>query len=571
MSPRRMNVVVTALATLIGVSACHSSPTGLNQQKGPAPTALAVSPSTGTVGTELRVTGTNFRSGATVEVGNFTATAAQLSGDTAAFALVPSGVQANSTYSVKLSNSDGTSVTLQNAFEAVAPTLRFVNSATKPSGNAGSTVIIDGDAFGDVQGPGQVLFSDGAGGTVAATIAQATDWTNTFIVTTVPAGAASGPVAVMTGTGTSDSLPFTVTQNATFSPSTIHWTQTQALPAALSGHRAQYVPIDDTTGTTVQYVYVSGGAGNDSVPVSDVNMAVIQQDGSLGTWSSATALPAGRAFHRMVAATPFNSEVQGSGYLYAMGGIETKNGQPTTTVYRAQLNNDGTLGSWTEVTPLPAPLHSFGAVLFRSAIYIAGGATTDNAPTASVYRATIDTLGNLSDWQPMPDLPSARAYFDFQTFGGYLYAVGGDTAAVDPNDGNYTGNSTKLASVIYAKIDLRSGDVGSWVVNLSTMQKARSKHSALVAGGTIFVSAGLYAAAGTGSSENSYAQINLDGSVGSFAGATGSNTLQSVAGVNLFNHAAIAYVDAAGVAHVMILGGDDVNAPGNKQAAVLFY
>jgi hypothetical protein len=569
MSPGRMNVVVTTLATLATVSACHSSPTGPKQ--GPAPTMMTVSPTTGTVGTELRVGGMNFRSGATVQVGDFSAAAAQVSGDTAAFALVPSGVQAGSTYSVKLSNSDGSSVTLPNAFEAVAPTLRFMNSATKPSGNTGSTVIVEGDAFGDVQGPGQVLFSDGAGGTVAAAIAQATDWTNTFIVTTVPAGAATGPVAVMTGTGTSDSLPFTVTQNATLSPSTIHWTQTQDLPAALSGHRAQFVPIDDSTGTTVQYVYVSGGAGDDSLPVSDVNMAVIQQDGSLGSWSPVTALPVGRAFHRMVAATPFNSKVQGSGYLYAMGGIETKNEQPTTTVYRAQLNRDGTLGSWTEVTSLPAPLHSFGAVLFRSAIYIAGGATTDNAPTASVYRATIDTLGDLSDWQPMPDLPGDRAYFDFQTFGGYLYAVGGDTAAVDPNDGNYTGNSTKLSDVIYAKIDLRSGDVGAWTLNTSAMQKARSKHSALVAGGTIFVSAGLYAAAGTGSSENSYAQINSDGSVGSFAGATGSNTLQSVTGVNLFNHAALAYVDAAGVAHVMILGGDDVNAPGNKQAAVLFY
>jgi hypothetical protein len=59
--------------------------------------------------------------------------------------------------------------------------------------------------------------------------------------------------------------------------------------------------------------------------------------------------------------------------------------------------------------------------------------------------------------------------------------------------------------------------------------------------------------------------------VGSFGGATGSNTLLSEGGVNLFNHAAIAYVDAAGVAHVMILGGDDVNTLGTKRSAVFFY
>ncbi len=103
------------------------------------------------------------------------------------------------------------------------------------------------------------------------------------------------------------------------------------------------------------------------------------------------------------------------------------------------------------------------------------------------------------------------------------------------------------------------------------MQKSRSKHVSLAAGGSLFVSSGLYAAAATGSSENSFATINSDGTIGSFGGATGSNTLQSVGGVNLFNTRGIAYVDASGVAHVMILGGDDVSNPGTKSAKVIFY
>ncbi len=103
------------------------------------------------------------------------------------------------------------------------------------------------------------------------------------------------------------------------------------------------------------------------------------------------------------------------------------------------------------------------------------------------------------------------------------------------------------------------------------MQKSRGKHSALVAGGNVFVSAGLYPGGGNGSSENISAQINSDGSVGSFSGATGSNTLEALGGINLFNHAAIGYVDAAGVAHVMILGGADLNSPGSHQSKVLFY
>ncbi len=564
---RCFTVQLMALSLCCGLLACG----GGTSPEGPSPTISSVSPTTGTVGTELTIKGANFRSGATVQLDSLVATGVEVS-DTVIFASVPGGVKVDSTYGVIVRNSDQTEAKLAAAFRAVAPVLQFVNSATKPSGNIGSTVIVEGNAFGDAQGGGQVLFSNGTGGTVAATIAAAADWTNTFIVTTVPSGAATGPIVVKTGTGTSAALTFTVTQNATFSPSAINWQTTTDLPVAVSGHDALFVPIDNASGQTVQYVYLSGGAANDSVPTTAVAVATIQSNGTLSAWTTTlAALPAARAFHRSVAATPFNSKVKGSGYLYLLGGIETKGGAPMTTVYRAQLNNDGTIGAWTTMTALPAPLHSLGAVVFRSAIYVAGGATTGNAPVATVYRARIDTLGALGSWETMPALPSARAYHGFTTFGGYLYAVGGEAGTVNPDDGNYTSNTTKLGEILYSKIDLRTGGLGSWTLNANALQKQRSKHSALVAGGSIFVSAGLYAAAGTGSSENSYATINSDGTVGSSAGATGSNTLQSVGGANLFNHAAIVYQDAGGVAHVMILGGDDVNAPGSKRKKVMFY
>lgn len=73
---------------------------------------------------------------------------------------------------------------------------------------------------------------------MSVTIASADNWTDTFILTTVPTDAESGPVLVETATGESESLESTVTSSATFSPSTIAWTETQALPLALSGHGA---------------------------------------------------------------------------------------------------------------------------------------------------------------------------------------------------------------------------------------------------------------------------------------------------------------------------------------------
>ena len=93
-------------------------------------------------------------------------------------------------------------------------------------------------------------------------------------------------------------------------------------------------------------------------------------------------------------------------------------------------------------------------------------------------------------------------------------------------------------------------------------------------GGNLFISSGLYSGLTPnvpGSSENYYANINSDGTVGSFNGATGSNTLFSAGGSNLFNQCGISYVDADGVAHVMILAGAKVGSPDTKLDKVLFY
>ena len=144
---------------------------------------------------------------------------------------------------------------------------------------------------------------------------------------------------------------------------------------------------------------------------------------------------------------------------------------------------------------------------------------------------------------------------------------------VSPFDANYTNNASKINQVAFAKIDLRTNDLTSagWTVNASSLTKSVSKHTAVIAGGNVLISGGLYNGAATGSSEQSYAQINSDGTVGSFAGATGSHTINSAGGKNLFNHAAVSYVDASGAAHVLIVGGDDVNAPRHMRPESWFY
>ena len=449
------------------------------------------------------------------------------------------------------------------------PVVADVNGATQPSGPTGSTVVIDGQNFGAAQGSGTVLFSNGTGGTVSAVIASAGDWSNTFIVTTVPAGAATGPVVVTTTGGTSNAITFTLTQNAAFNPSTITWTATNALPVGLSGHALVFAQLESTT--TVHAVYAIGGGDNSNAPVTSVYLATVGGSGTLSGWSPAKVLPKALAFSGAAVATPANSRVTATGWLYVIGGATDAAGQPSTTVYRGALAADGTVSSWAETTALPVPLHSMGAVIFHGDLYVAGGSTTGNAPAAAVYRSRIDTSGALGAWQTEVALPFARAHAGLGALGGYLFTFGGDSGAVAPNTG--TLSTSAIADVASAQIDLRTGDLTSagWTTNANKLKKAVTKHTAVVAGGDVLVTAGLYNGASTGSTEETYAQFNSDGTVGAFNGATGSNTISSAGGGNLFNQAALGYTDGNGAFHVLVAGGDDVNTPGTKHSGVFFY
>jgi hypothetical protein len=450
------------------------------------------------------------------------------------------------------------------------PVVTAVNGATLPAAPIGSTVIIEGSNFGSTQGSSQVLFSNGTG-TVAAVIASASNWADGFIVTTVPAGTVTGNVVVQTSVGTSTPIVFTVTSSAAFSPSAVAWTGTSQLPVALSGHAVAFAELRGTSTTRV--VYALGGEGNSNTLQTAVYYSVIGATGTLGTWTATSALPTAVAFHRAVVATPANSHVTALGYVYVLGGTTDAAGtQVVSTVYRGTIAADGTISSWAQVASLPAPLHSFGAAIFLGNLYIWGGATTNNVPVATVYRSTIDAAGALGTWKTETSLPSARAYFGYGSFGGYLYSFGGNTGTIAPNDAS-VGSTTSSAEVLYAQIDLRSRDImaSGWTLNPAQLNKARMKHTAVVAGGNVLITGGLYSGASTGSSEESYAQLNADGSTSSFNGATGSVTISALGGGNVFNHGAVGYSDGNGAFHVGVVGGDDVNTPGTKHKTVFIY
>jgi len=235
------------------------------------------------------------------------------------------------------------------------------------------------------------------------------------------------------------------------------------------------------------------------------------------------------------------------------------------------LSATGAVSSWSTTTSLPAPAYSLGVVIFNGSLYIAGGAGSGNVPLATVYRAAIQSTGSLGSWKAEASLPFARSYFGFGVSGTYLYAVGGDSGTVTPNDSSLAGSA--ISDVVYAHIDVRSGDVttAGWTAGSNKLKKPVGKHTAVVAGGNMLVTGGLYNGASTGSTEETYAGLNADGTTTSFNGATGSNTIASAGGGNVFNHGAVGYLSATGAFHVLVVGGDDVNTPTKKHKGVFYY
>ncbi|HUF12617.1 MAG TPA: IPT/TIG domain-containing protein [Longimicrobiales bacterium] len=562
----------TVLAAAVALGACgDDSP---SDPTADPPALTSISPAQGTVGTEVRIDGTGFATGeVTVRFGALESPrVVEAAG--AVFALAPAGLVAGTTYDVRVTNEGSASATLEDAFTAVAPTASRINGVTKPTGLVGMTIIVEGSAFGDSMAlsQGTVFFMSSTGTPIEATVASpGDDWTDGFIVTSVPTGTAdTSLVWVETATGVSDSIEFRLIQSGVFSPSFIDWTPTTSLPQPLSGLGAVFVPVEEGP-SPANYVFTLGGRDAAGAASDVVYRADAQQTGELGaSWTTMTSLPAPRAYAATTAATAFTAALDTAttaAYLYVLGGQDAA-GSATTTVYVGHVGLNGNVTAWTTTTALPTALHSAGAVMFRGFLYLAGGATNDDAAVATTYRAAVNADGTLGAWETLDALPTPAAYFALVNFGPYIYAVGGDAGTTAPEQ--FTTSNTERAGVDLVRLDLRTGGFTSagWVAT-EAMSKARSKHSTIFGGGALFTTSGVYFGQ-AGSSENTFAMVNSDGTLGSWQGATGADIISSELGISLYNQAAVTFVDASGTGHVLVIGGAD-RANGAPSAGVVYY
>ncbi|MDI6832130.1 MAG: carboxypeptidase regulatory-like domain-containing protein, partial [Actinomycetota bacterium] len=170
-----------------------------------APSITSITPTTGKAGDRVTIRGTCFgavQAGSKVTfAGDKNATAVSWN-DTDIVCTVPVGAVSGDVVVVTAGGtSNGVSFTVQTPPPSIPrPTITSINPA---KGKVGDTVIIGGEHFGASRSASSVIF---AGNKTAAVVS----WSDTVIVCTVPVGAVSGDVVVVTAGGTSNGVWFEV-------------------------------------------------------------------------------------------------------------------------------------------------------------------------------------------------------------------------------------------------------------------------------------------------------------------------------------------------------------------------
>jgi RHS repeat-associated protein len=166
----------------------------------PAPRITSISPTRGTAGAQVTVTGSGF--GAT-RVGNnvlvfysgYTATIVSWS-DTQIVATVPSSASAGPVY-VAI---NGTNSNQDIEFALIKP---FITGLVPSSGPVGTQVLINGSGFGSTQGGSTINITGGNASVVS--------WSDTQILATVPPTGRSGAVQVtVSGVASNSNVSYTV-------------------------------------------------------------------------------------------------------------------------------------------------------------------------------------------------------------------------------------------------------------------------------------------------------------------------------------------------------------------------
>jgi IPT/TIG domain len=258
----------------------------------PAPSITTLNPTTGSAGTSVTITGTNFGATQGTSTVTFNGTTGTPTSWTATSIVVPvpsGAATGNVVVTVGGVASNGVSFTVSS----LAPTIALINPT---SGLVGTSITITGTNFGAAQGASTVKFN--------GTAATPTSWSATSIVVPVPGGTTTGNVVVTVGGVASNGVTFTVT--------------TGSFTVSISPKRAglavtQTIPV---TATTNDPAGVNWSASGGSFPAGTTSLTLI---------SVPYTAPAGAGTYTITATSVTNNTISASTNVYVtdLGSVST--------------------------------------------------------------------------------------------------------------------------------------------------------------------------------------------------------------------------------------------------------
>ncbi len=264
------------------------------------------------------------------------------------------------------------------------------------------------------------------------------------------------------------------------------------------------LPTATSSATSVVYngyVYEIGGCAS-TCPTSTVDYAPLNSNGTVGSWTATTPLPA---------TTEQATSVVYNGYVYEIGGRPSSSSAPITTVDYAPIQSNGTLGAWTATTSLPTATYEATSVVYNGYVYEIGGAIV-----ATVDYTPINSNGTLGAWTATTSLPSDTHEATSVVYNGYVYEIGGNF----------------VATVDYAPIQ-SNGTLGAWTATTS-LPAATEDATSVVYSGYVYEIGGCT----TGSCPTAtvdYASINTNGTLGSWTATTSLPVATAVATSVVYN------------------------------------
>lgn len=290
-------------------------------------------------------------------------------------------------------------------------------------------------------------------------------------------------------------------------------------------------PISMQSGTSIvnnNYVYLFGGISPDTGTfwTNLVYYAQLNNDGSISSWIQTTSLP-----NNIASAT----SVVNNNYVYIFGGLTT-NSMSLNTVYYAKLNNDGSVGSWTESTyTLPINIFYATSIINNNYAYVIGG---DSLNTVYYAHLNPDDGSVDTSWISTTSLPNNIANATSIVNNNYVYVIGGRDNFV---------NNDYYNTVYYAKINNTDGTVGEWTQSTFTFPTNIINATSIVNNNYIYVICGNDDIEFPGLNTIYYTEINNNGLIGPW----------NISSISPFPHKIHLHTSVVNNNYIYVIGGSD--------------